>query len=122
MVGEMLEAARQNHHSLTEARARPSMLDDATLDRVERVWGDTEADQWLFVEQLARWRRGPLTPSQRQVLERLEGQVTTLGELLSAILALAKELRPGTIDRIMEKSDIELGLEYFLRGAGSGQD
>ncbi len=50
MVGEMLDAAGQNFQSLGEARARPSMLDDATLDRVERVWGDTEADHWLFVE------------------------------------------------------------------------
>lgn len=121
MVGEMLDAAGQNYQSLGEARARPSMLDDATLDRVERVWGDTEADHWVFVEQVARWKRAPLTPAQREVVERLEGQVTDLGELLSAILALAKELRPGTIDRVMEKSDIELGLEYFLRG-GAGQD
>lgn len=98
------------------------MLDDATLDRVERVWGETEADHWVFVEQVARWKRESLSPGQRQVVESLEEQVTALGELLGAILALAKELRPGTIDRIMEKSDIELGLEYFLRGAGSEQD
>lgn len=69
------------------------MLDDATLDRVERVWGDTEADHWLFVEQVARWNRGPLTPAESEVVERLEGQLNALGELLSAILALAKELR-----------------------------
>jgi hypothetical protein len=122
MVGEVLDAAEQNFQSLGEARALPSMLDDATLDRVERVWGDTEADHWLFVEQVARWKRLPLTLAQREVVERLEGQVIALGELLGAILALVRELRPGTIDRVMEKSDIELGLEYFLRGAGSGQD
>jgi hypothetical protein len=70
----------------------------------------------------SRWpERAPLTAVQREVVERLEGQVTALGELLNAILALAQKLRPGSIDRVMEKSDIELGLEYFLRG-GSGQD
>lgn len=37
-------AAGQNYESLSEARTRPSMLDDAPLDRVERVWGDTAAD------------------------------------------------------------------------------
>ncbi len=48
-------------------------------------------------------------------------QVTALGELSAQSLPFAKEFRPGTIDRVMEKSDIELGLEYFLPG-GSGQD
>ena len=78
------------------------MLDDATLDRVERVWGDTAADHWLFVEQVVRWKRELLTPAQREAIERLDGQVTALGELLASILVLARELRSGTIDRILE--------------------
>jgi len=41
----------------------------------------------------------------------INGAVTALGELLITILALAKELRLGTIDRVMEKSDIELGVD-----------
>ncbi len=116
MVAEMLDAAGQNHNSLVEARTRPSMLDDATLDGVERVWGDTQADHWLFVDQVARWKREALTPAQREVVEHLENQVTALGELLLAILDLAKELRPGTIDRVLEKSDLELGVEHLLWG------
>ena len=31
-----------------------------------------------------------------------------------AILALAAEIRQGTIDRVMDKSDLELGLEVLL--------
>lgn len=33
---------------------------------------------------------------------------------LPMILAIAAELREGTIDRIMAKSDLELGLEALL--------
>lgn len=120
MVGEMFDAARENYESLGKARARPSMLDDATLDRVERVWGQTVGDHWLYVEQVARWKREPLTPAQRQDVERLDGQVAALGEVLASILELAKELRPGTIDRVLAKSDLELGLESFLRGGDLG--
>ncbi len=90
MVAEMLDAAGQNHNSLVEARTRPAMLDDATLDGVERVWGDTQADHWLFVDQVARWKREALTPAQREVVEHLENQVTALGELLLAILDLPR--------------------------------
>lgn len=45
-------------------------------------------------------------------------EVTALGELLIPSSPLAKELRLGTIDRVMEKSDIELGVEYYY-GAGA---
>ncbi len=120
IVAGMLDAAEQNYDSLTEGRAHPSSLDDATLDRVEKVWGDTQADHWLFVEQVARWKSEPLTPAQREAVVRLDDQVTALGELLSSLLALAGQLRSGTIDRIMEKSDIELGLEYFMHGGDEG--
>ncbi len=101
--------------------ARPSILDDATLDGVERVWDDTQSDHWLFVEQVARWKRESLTPAQREVVERLDCKVAALGELLTAILALAAELRPGTMDRVMEKSDIEPGVEYLLRDGVPGR-
>ena len=33
---------------------------------------------------------------------------------LTTILALAAEIRQGTIDRVMDKSDLELGLEVLL--------
>lgn len=46
------------------------------------------------------WKRELLTPAQREAIERLDGQVTALGELLTSILVLARELRSGTIDRI----------------------
>lgn len=38
-----------------------------------------------------------------------------LRQLTAPILVLAVELRKGTIDRIMEKSDLEIGLEVLAR-------
>jgi len=34
------------------------------------------------------------------------------------VLALAKELSQGTIEKVMSKSDAELGMEYLLRMMG----
>lgn len=115
LVEDMLGGAREHYETLGQARARPSMLDDATLDRVVQVYGKTAEDHWLFEEQAARWAKETLTPQQRREVERFGVQVDTLGEVLAAILALAEELRAGAMDRILEKSDLELGLEYLLR-------
>jgi hypothetical protein len=35
---------------------------------------------------------------------------------LTNILALADELNEGTIDKVLAKSDLELGIEVLLRG------
>ena len=45
----------------------------------------------------------------------LEGQLERLRAVLSAILELAAELKQGTIERVLAKSDLELGIEAVLR-------
>jgi hypothetical protein len=37
-----------------------------------------------------------------------------LHEVITAILALANELKERTIEKILAKSDVELGLEFLL--------
>jgi len=64
-------------------------------------------------EQLARWKKDDLTATQRQEVERLDGQLTRLREVIAAILALAEELKGGTIESVLAKSDIELALEML---------
>jgi hypothetical protein len=49
-------------------------------------------------------------------LDRLEAQNRCLQQATRDVLDLAAELRMGTIDRIMELSDLELGLRARLGG------
>ena len=91
---------------------RPGALDDATVERVIRVF--TEQLELLGVnqEQLDRWRTGPLTTAQRQEVERLGRQVTRNHEVAVAILTLAEELSTTTIDAILTKSLCRTPLGY----------
>jgi hypothetical protein len=57
---------------------------------------------------------GDLTDSQMLEVERLQGCITKLRELAESILSLAEELRQGTIESVLRKSDCELGLEFLL--------
>ena len=70
----------------------------------------------VFAEQLARWRNEQPTDAQCRELDRLEGQLDRLRAVLNDILKLAEELQQGTIERVLAKSDLELGLEALLRG------
>jgi hypothetical protein len=55
------------------------------------------------------------TITQRRELDRLEGQLERLRIVLEDILQLAEEIKQGTIERVLAKSDLELGLEALLR-------
>jgi len=110
----MLEAAQEQSETLLPAKAKPYVLDDYTVNRVKKVFTDQQKDLWLFDEQLTRWKSGKLTGEQRTEVERLVGQMKKLREQITVILALADDLAKGTIEKIMGKSDAELGLEFLL--------
>lgn len=111
--GGVTEAVAQRQ-ILTEARARPHLLDDATLDRIDQIYG--EEQQWLGFceEQLSRWQQGQPTPAEEQEIARFAAEIERLKPLVAEILALSAEIRTGTIDRIREMSDLELGLKARL--------
>jgi hypothetical protein len=114
-VDEQLKDVTEQWETLQEGRHRPHVFDDALLDRVEEVYGQQLEDHWLWPEQLRRWSELSLTPTQRSEIERLMVQAEKLRVTLEHILAFAKEMRPGTIDAVLRKSDIQLGLEALLR-------
>ena len=114
IIDDSLESIQEVYQDLLAARDRPHVLDDHTVGRVKEVYTAQRDDHWLYEEQLARWRQEPLSPTQQEEVERLEKQGARLRETLDATLALADELAQGTIEKVLAKSDLEVGLEAFL--------
>lgn len=112
-IDGMLELAQEQHSTLLQARERPYVLDDYTVGRVTSVFTQQANDLWLYEEQLERWKKDALTAPQRQEVERLVGQMTSLREVITAILTLAAELQRGTIESVLAKSDLEIALEVL---------
>lgn len=114
MVTEMVDGAAEQHQLL--AGARPYSLDNATLDRVERVYRDGAADNWVFEQQVARWQR---EHPAAEGLAELAAKVDELGPAYQRVLDLAAQQRSVTIEALMAKSDLEVGMEALL-GAAEG--
>jgi hypothetical protein len=114
LIDEGLRDGREHHTTLLEARPKPHVLDDATIERTKRV--NREGLEWcdVYDRQLLRWRGQRLTDAQRREIARLEGVQRDLRLMLTRILELADELGRGTIERQLAKSDLEVGLEYLL--------
>jgi hypothetical protein len=113
-IDGMLEAAQEQYETLLPAKAKPHVLNDYTVNRVKQAFTIQQNDLWLFDEQLARWSKGTLSTQQRTEVERLAGQMKKLREQITVILALANDLAKGTIEKVISKSDLELGLEALL--------
>lgn len=120
-IDDMVEADQEQLTTLQEARTKPYVLDDYTVNRVKRAFTTQREDFWVFEEQLRSFQAVKLKASQRAEVTHLEGQMTHLRQINSDVLALAEELSKGTIEKQLAKSDFELGLEVLLRIA-NGED
>lgn len=114
MIRGGLEEAQNLYETLLEAKEKPHVLDDFTVSRVIDVHKQTLDDLLLYEEQLARWKKLELKDDQRREIEILTDEAARLRETTVSILALAGELKKGTIERVLEKDDFELGLETLL--------
>ncbi len=112
--GELADG-QEHHATLLSVRDRPYVLDDATVERSIKLHTEQRDFLGVFAEQLARWRNEYPLDAQRRELDRLEGQLECLRAVLTDILQLAEELKQGTIERVLAKSDLELGIEAMLR-------
>jgi hypothetical protein len=111
MIDESLESARIQLRNLEEAQ--PYVLDDALVSRIIRSYSDRAEFLPVYEEQLARWNQLDLAADQRSEVERLKTRVDSLRGVLDSILTLASKLRPGTIDSILRKSDLEVALDFL---------
>jgi hypothetical protein len=114
MIDTALNDTREHLGTLSKAKDRPHVLDDATIDRVEQVHTEQMEFVDIYTQQINRWRTEKPSASQARELDRMEKQNQQLRGVTAEVLALASELRKGTIERVLGMSDLELGLQYLL--------
>ena len=113
LIDRMVSDALQQWETLQSAKQKPYVLDSALVERIESAYSNQLETTGLFLEQLARWKSKPMSSDQRNEVVRLEKQVEKLQAVMNDILSLTSEIKKHTIDRIMEKDDLELGLEIM---------
>jgi hypothetical protein len=122
MIDTSLNDTREHLGTLSKAKDRPHVLDDATIDGVERVHTEQMNYVDIFTQQISRWRTEKPSASQASELDRMEEQNQQLRGVTADVLALASELRKGTIERVLGMSELELGLQYLLGRQSSDRD
>ena len=113
-IDTSLNDTREHLGTLSKAKDRPHVLDDATIDRVEQVHTEQMDYVEIYTQQISRWRGEKPSAAQARELDRMDTQNQQLRALTADVLALASELREGTIERVLGMSDLELGLRHLL--------
>jgi hypothetical protein len=119
LIDGMVDESTTQIGLFTEALGKPHVMDDAIIDRALRLYGERVHFIEIDCEQLRRWRNENPDARQRREIDRLETQISRLRQMNAHILSLAAEIRKGTINRILEKDDAELGLEFLLALMGA---
>ncbi len=114
IIDGMVTDTTEQWETLQLAKDRPHVLDSALVERIQRAYSGQLDTSGLFKEQLTRWQNKPLSTAQANEVLRLQGQVEKLSINLRHILGLADEVKDKTIDKILEKDDFELGLDFLL--------
>ena len=116
-IREGLAVTRHQLELLQPALARRGRLDDATVARIIRVHQDQAGDLVCFQNQADKWKALPdLTAAQRATVAGYEAALAQLRQVNSDVLAAADQLARITIEAVLARSDLELGLEALLRG------
>jgi hypothetical protein len=121
MIDTALNDTREHLGTLSKAKDRPHVLDDATIDRVEQVHTEQMEFVDIYTQQISRWRTEKPSASQARELDRMEAQNQQLRGVTADVLVLARELRKGTIERVLGMSDFELGIRAVLPNRSSGR-
>jgi hypothetical protein len=114
MIRDMLAGAKEQYESLVLCRPKPHVLDDHLIGRVLKLFREQKENLRPYEEQLVWWNNEKLTAWQRREVDALAGELKQAAEMIDAVLALAEELSEGTIDVVMAKSDLQLGVEAIL--------
>jgi len=116
-VREGVEVTTGQLDLLRRALAEPYRLDDATVSRIIRVHEDQAADVALFRNQADRWNAMPgLDAAQRAAVAEYEAAIGELRRVNAEVLAAATRLEPVTIEALLAKSDLQVGIEAVLGG------
>lgn len=114
MIASIIDGEVENfedlYKNLCEARKKPHVMDDITVDRAINNHKKYLEEAWVYDEQITRWRKENLTEEQRREIERLAGQMTKYRKMCEDIIAVSEEIKKGTINRILEMSEEELAM------------
>ena len=108
-----LQQTQEQLDTFLEAKSKPHVLDDATVNRALNLYEEQLDFIPLHYKQFDWWLTENLSDAQRYQVEDLRNKLPSLEAKTQELLDLLAELKKGTIDQILKMSDEELALKIL---------
>ena len=118
LVNQELEQDQEQLELLSSAKDKPHVFDDALVERMLNIY-ESKLEMYSVYEQQAQiWKNDANADKHKESIEHIAETVQKLKLYGEKIYNLTKEISEGTIDKVLQKSDAELGLEELLKQFG----
>lgn len=108
--------AKEQLALMREGIEQPYRLDNATVERTIRVFTTTRNDLTeLFGPQGERWASNGLGATRQKEVDHYRALVAQELGLVNDVLSTAEQLKDSTIEALLRKSDLEVGIEAAVR-------
>lgn len=113
MTRDMLESSEEQLSNLEQTKTKPHLLDNAIIHSVLKLYGEQNEFIPIYIEQCHRWRKEELNTTQQNWVDEIESNIKALQIINLKILSMANHCEPSTIDKIIEKDDFELAVDFL---------
>ena len=113
MSREQLSQALEQLQNLQMCSNKPYLLDNKMIARIIAAHSEQNENAWVFVEQCSKWRKQVVSQRQLEDIAEIEKNVVQMKKRNNQILALAKQFKHQTIEKLMAKDDVELAVDFL---------
>lgn len=108
------EASQESLASFIEAQDKPYVLTDDIIERSINLYTEQNEDILDLLKQCDLWREEALTHEQKRAVDQIEKDYRCLGEINEEILGIIDLIQDQTIDRVLEKDDFSLAIDFLM--------
>lgn len=112
-VADALEASQEQLSNFRRAGKKPYALDDKTVNAVINAF--TQQNKHILNQKslCTHWRKSNLNTTKLNMLTQLEEKLAEMEVINKQVIALATACKNVTIEKLMDKKNGELALEYL---------
>jgi len=113
MTHIMLEESKAQLEHMREAKEKPHALDNDIVIRSLKLYKEQNEDSEFFIKQCNIWKQEKLTELQAIQVQEIECSANLLTAINNELLSIFNYCKDRTINKIMEKDDMELALDFL---------
>jgi len=108
-----LDAAKEQLANMQSAQDKPHILDNDFIKRSLTLCKNQKQDSEFFLKQCEFWKKETLTDIELTQVEQIEHFSRELDNTNAELVEILEKCKNHTIDKILEKDDLELALEFL---------